>query len=385
MMDERQARETIIRAGIELLKSGLIVRTWGNISFRVDDVRFAITPSGRAYETLKPEDIVICNIADGIHADGNTVDVSVAGNLKPSSEKGVHALIYRMKGDACFVIHTHQRFASAVASSGVTEIQDDKMGKIPVAAYSLPGTKKLVSSIGAVMAQANGAILMPHHGALCYGIDYDETFSTVLALENACERFMCNSYMKASGAKEFIKRQILDYYVKKVTGYDPSAQNVATLNIRGSRRDDTEIITSATDEARLHLAIYTARPEINYIKLADGENVVAVSLVKKPLQRLLDDFAQMMGKPMRIARDCSPAAIVRALGKTGGVLVPGAGALCCAATETDAHALCLVTEKNALAEICATIMGKPKPLSHLDCFLMHLMYTKKYSKQISGG
>ena len=365
-MDDRQARETVVRAGIELVKSGLIVRTWGNISCRLDDTRFAITPSGRAYETLKPDDIVICNVADA----------SWTGNIIPSSEKGVHALVYRIRSETGFVIHTHQRFASAVASSGITTLQDDKMGKIPAAAYSLPGTKKLVSSIGAVMSQANGAILMPHHGALCYGKDYGEAFSTALALEDACENFMNKRYKKASGVKE-----------------------TTIFNIKGSKREGSGIIASTAEgvthylnndstvpnEVRIHLAIYAARPEINYIMLADGENVVAVSFAKKPLQRLLDDFAQMMGKPMRIAQDRSPAAIVRALGKTGGVLVPGAGALCCAATEADARALCLVTEKNALAEICAAMLGKPKPLSSLDCFLMHLVYTKKYSKQISGG
>ena len=376
MMDERQIRETVVRAGIGLVESGLIVRTWGNISCRLDNNRFAVTPSGRAYETLKPEDIVICNIADGNATNGIYAEVSRTGNIKPSSEKGVHALIYRMKGDAGFVIHTHQRFASAVASSGITAIQDDKMGKIPVAAYSLPGTKKLVRNVEAVLAQANGAILMPHHGALCYGIDYGETFSTALALEDACENFMHKSYMKVGGAQE-----------------------TTIFKIKSSKRDGSGIIVSTADgdtfypnsaspmpsEAQLHFAIYAARSEINCIKLADGENVVAVSLVGKPLSRLLDDFAQMMGKPMRVAQNRSPAAIVRALGKTGGVLVPGAGALCCAATETDALALCLVTEKNALAEICAAMLGKPKPLSSFDCFLMHLVYTKKYSKQISGG
>ena len=403
MMDKRQARETIVRAGIELMKSGLIVRTWGNISCRLDDTLFAITPSGRAYETLKPEDIVICNIANANAVPG-------AGNINPSSEKGVHALIYRQSRDAGFVIHTHQRFASAVASSNVAAIQDDRMGKIPVAAYSLSGTKKLIRNVEAVLAQANGAVLMSHHGALCYGKEYGETFSAALALEEACERFVYDIYMKDSGEKDFDKPKMLDYYVRKVaTNAAERSSNayapvqVPVFNIKSSKRSGAGIIASTADgdttygdiaypnnassmpdEARLHFAIYKARPEINYIELADQENVVAVSLAQKPLPQLLDDFAQMMGKPMRIApykaQGSTPDAIVKALGKTGGVLVPGAGALCCAATETDAHALCLVTEKNSLAEICAAMLGKPKTLTPFDCYLMHLVYSRKYAK-----
>ena len=405
-MDERQARETIVRAGIELLKSGLLVRTWGNISCRLDDARFAITPSGRAYETLKPEDIVICSIANANAVPG-------AGNINPSSERGVHALIYRQCRDAGFVIHTHQRFASAMASSMVTAVQNGKMGAIPVAAYGLSGTKKLIRNVEAALAKENGAILMAHHGALCYGKEYGETFSAALALEEACERFMYDSYMKASGAKNFDKSEMLDYYVRKVTTNSAERRSgavspvqVPVFSIRRSKRSGAGIIASSADgdtaygdtscpssassmpeEARIHFAIYLSRPEINYIELADQENVVAASLAGKPLPQLLDDFAQMMGRPMRIAPLISgnrpgiaPGAIVKALGKAGGVLIPGAGALCCAATENDAHALCLVTEKNALAEICAAMLGKSKPLSPFDCYLMHLVYSRKYAK-----
>ena len=58
----QEARELVIRAGLELSESGLIARTWGNISARISDTQFVITPSGRAYEDLTPDQIVITNI-----------------------------------------------------------------------------------------------------------------------------------------------------------------------------------------------------------------------------------------------------------------------------------------------------------------------------------
>ena len=56
-MDIMEAKQLVIKAGIEVVEYGLIARTWGNISCRVDDKRFVITPSGRPYETLTPDEI----------------------------------------------------------------------------------------------------------------------------------------------------------------------------------------------------------------------------------------------------------------------------------------------------------------------------------------
>ncbi len=52
-MDIMQAKETVIRAGKELIAAGLIARTWGNISCRISETQFVITPSGRAFSLLK--------------------------------------------------------------------------------------------------------------------------------------------------------------------------------------------------------------------------------------------------------------------------------------------------------------------------------------------
>ncbi|NLA72225.1 MAG: class II aldolase/adducin family protein, partial [Clostridiales bacterium] len=95
-MDILQAKELVIEAGKKLVETGLIARTWGNVSCRINDKQFVITPSGRPYETLTPDEIVLVNI-DGL---------SYEGDIKPSSEKGVHAACYSHRKDVNFVIHT---------------------------------------------------------------------------------------------------------------------------------------------------------------------------------------------------------------------------------------------------------------------------------------
>ena len=59
---EEEARRLVVDAGIRLVKEGLTARTWGNISARISDSEFIITPSGMAYESLRPGDLVRCRI-----------------------------------------------------------------------------------------------------------------------------------------------------------------------------------------------------------------------------------------------------------------------------------------------------------------------------------
>ena len=59
-----EGKKAVIEAGHRLLETGLIARTWGNVSARISDTQFVITPSGRTYDTLTPDDIVVVNIDD---------------------------------------------------------------------------------------------------------------------------------------------------------------------------------------------------------------------------------------------------------------------------------------------------------------------------------
>ena len=64
-MNIEKAREQILQAAARLVKDGLIERTWGNISARVSETQFLITPSGLPYETLRADQLLLVNIADG--------------------------------------------------------------------------------------------------------------------------------------------------------------------------------------------------------------------------------------------------------------------------------------------------------------------------------
>ncbi|MBQ0010665.1 MAG: class II aldolase/adducin family protein [Ruminococcus sp.] len=175
--DESTARALVIEAGHKLVETRLIARTWGNISARISENEFIITPSGRAYETMKPDDLVKVRIRD----------LSVDGDGKPSSEKGIHAGAYSLRPECGFIIHTHQFYASAVCAEG------EDVSSVPCAKYGLPGTKKLMKNVEECMARHKDAdsFLLEKHGALVLGASFDDAFEKAEKLESLCrDRFV---------------------------------------------------------------------------------------------------------------------------------------------------------------------------------------------------
>lgn len=386
-MDVSMAKQLVVRAGRDLVESGLIARTWGNVSCRVDDMSFVVTPSGRSYDTLQPEEVVLCRVADA----------SYEGDIKPSSEKGIHALIYRTYPEINFVIHTHQPKASALSASDKKNLPSGKKkllgDRIPIAAYGLPGTKTLRKNIGLSLESSGGrAIIMAHHGALCFGKDYEETFLAARQLEEACTQYIANAFLDISGQKAYEETKFFDFYVSIMTK-GKKKQNFKPVSLYRSRRlpegfaliKDTETIYSfgsqLPPEAQIHQSIYLARKDINFICQDTDKSLTAISLTGNPLEPLLDDFAQIVGSSAECAESINTKGIVKALGKRMGVLIPGGGALCCATKESDLHAVCLVMEKDAFTQIAARIVGKGRPISLLDCKLMNFVYKKSYAKK----
>jgi L-fuculose-phosphate aldolase len=126
---------------------------------------FLITPSGRSYEQLTGNQLVLVSL-EGL---------AYTGSLKPSSEKGIHALVYKTHPKVNCVIHTPQEMASLMSLIGNNiAISDDwreLLGEtIPTSQYGLPGTKALMKQVGRVLKDyATPAVLMANHGALCFG------------------------------------------------------------------------------------------------------------------------------------------------------------------------------------------------------------------------
>ncbi|TGK22269.1 class II aldolase/adducin family protein [Leptospira fluminis] len=210
-MDIDKAKLLVRDAGIRLLKAGLIARSWGNISQRIDEDYFIITPTGRTYEDLRPDEMVQVNRHDLTHI----------GRIKPSYEKGLHAAAYELRSDIGAVIHTHQLQASVVAAARrEVPVLDPEMKKIiggPVlcTSYSLPGTKKLIKmAIQALDRSGSKAVLLANHGTLCIGKDMADAFDVAMSLERVCKKFVDQEFVKISGMKSAGTNAVREWYVQ---------------------------------------------------------------------------------------------------------------------------------------------------------------------------
>lgn len=402
-MEIMEAKELVIKAGIELLNEGLIVRTWGNISCRVSDTQFVITPSGIAYEDLTPEKIVLVNVAD----------CTYDGDIKPSSEKGIHAACYALRPEVNFVIHTHQVNASIVSALGrdinnVSGEDKDVIGdNVPIAAYGLPGTGKLKKGVIAAITRSDSkAAIMAHHGAVCMGTSYEDAKDVASRLENVCERFVLNKYAELKGTfggkLADINSYVVEKYGKKANApeipackseRDGSVFNISLVDGDGA----VTIIDIATgnviagdgceESIELHRAVYKKRDDVNYIYHTKNEYAVAASKLGKTMKPLLDDFAQLCGPTVRLAaynpNDTLKTSkkVVKKLKGRNAVLLENNGALCVAGSEYDAGAVEIVMDKGCKTYIGAKMFERFKPINPIETRLMRIIYLKKYSKQ----
>lgn len=173
-------RKEVWRLHLELPRSGLVTWTSGNISAR--DARgehVVIKPSGVRYEDLRPEHMVVVDLA------GNVVE----GELKPSSDTASHLYIYRERPDVNAVVHTHSPYATAFAALGrpipvvLTAMADEFGGPIPCGGFALIGGEE----IGRVVVESIGdspAVLLKNHGVFTVGATAEAAVKAAVMVED---------------------------------------------------------------------------------------------------------------------------------------------------------------------------------------------------------
>jgi len=183
-------RAEVLEANLELVRRGLVLYTFGNASgIARDEGLVVIKPSGVAYETLQPADLVVVSL------DGKVVE----GALRPSSDLPTHLILYRSFPSIGGVAHTHSRAATAWAQArreipcfGTTHA-DYFHGPVPV-------TKPLSSAEIRVDYEANTGhaivrrfkkldplhfpgVLVAGHAPFCWGANAADAAHNAVVLE----------------------------------------------------------------------------------------------------------------------------------------------------------------------------------------------------------
>ena len=104
-----ELKEKVFHANLELVKHGLVIFTWGNVSAIDRETGLVvIKPSGVSYDDMKAEDMVVVDL------EGKVVE----GRLKPSSDTPTHVVLYKAFPEIGGVVHTHSTYATAWAQAG---------------------------------------------------------------------------------------------------------------------------------------------------------------------------------------------------------------------------------------------------------------------------
>jgi len=185
-----QLRQQVYDANMALPRYGLVTFTWGNVS-AIDRERgwVAIKPSGVAYETMTPDDMVIVDLIGAV----------LHGHLRPSSDTATHLALYRRYPALGGVVHTHSTHATAWAQAGRaipalgTTHADYFAGDIPCSRalteqevrdeYELNTGKVIIETLGDADPLHMPGMVVYQHGPFAWGKNADDAVHNAVVME----------------------------------------------------------------------------------------------------------------------------------------------------------------------------------------------------------
>jgi L-fuculose-phosphate aldolase len=206
-------REEIARVARQMIESGLVTGTSGNVSARTPEGDVLVTPSAIDYAVLEPEDVVLVNLEKNV----------LEGKLEPTSETPMHTGIYRARPEVGAVVHTHSRYATTLACLGweippihymLTTLSDD--GRIPLAPYATYGTEELAGYAGEALGESHNACLLQNHGTITVGESAEEAFSRTVILEEMAQIYY---QTRAAGEPILLSPEQVEEVATKIAGY----------------------------------------------------------------------------------------------------------------------------------------------------------------------
>lgn len=187
-------KDKVFHANLELVKHGLVIFTWGNVSgIDRESGLVVIKPSGVSYDEMKAEDMVVVNL------DGKVVE----GRLKPSSDTPTHLVLYKAFPEIGGVVHTHSTYATAWAQAGCdipnigTTHADYFHDAIPCTAdmtkeevegaYELETGNVIVKRFEGLNPVHTPGVLVKNHGPFSWGKDAHEAVHNAVVMEQVAK------------------------------------------------------------------------------------------------------------------------------------------------------------------------------------------------------
>lgn len=198
MPEETRLRDEICRVGASLFDRGLTAGSSGNISVRLEDGGWLMTPTNVSLGALDPARL------SRMDARGRLM----SGDA-PTKEAFLHLSMYGERKDAAAVVHLHSSHATAVSIlrdvdpndvlPALTAYYVMRVGRLPLVPYFAPGDPDLAHAVRA-LASNHHAVLLANHGPVVAGTslanaqyateELEETAKLFLMLQNQALRLL---------------------------------------------------------------------------------------------------------------------------------------------------------------------------------------------------
>jgi len=198
MPEDTRIRDEICRVGASLFDRGLTAGSSGNISVRLEDGGWLMTPTNMSLGALDPARL------SRLDATGRLI----SGDA-PTKEAFLHLSMYGERKDAAAVVHLHSSHATAVSIlrdvdpndvlPALTAYYVMRVGRLPLVPYFAPGDPDLAHAVRA-LASTHHAVLLANHGPVVAGTslanaqyateELEETAKLFLMLQNQALRLL---------------------------------------------------------------------------------------------------------------------------------------------------------------------------------------------------
>jgi len=188
MSEETKARDRLVETGRSLFTRGLTFGSTGNLSLRLSDGSWLMTPTNASLGALDPARLSRLD-EDGQHVSGD----------KPTKESFLHIAMYRERPDAGAVVHLHSTHSVAVSALAdidpadvlppITAYYVMRVGTLPLVPYYPPGDLGLAGAVGN-LASKHHAVLLANHGPVVAGTSLEAATYATEELEETARLFL---------------------------------------------------------------------------------------------------------------------------------------------------------------------------------------------------
>ncbi|MDR6635215.1 ribulose-5-phosphate 4-epimerase/fuculose-1-phosphate aldolase [Phyllobacterium sp. 1468] len=187
-MSDARLREEICRYGRSLFERGLTPGSSGNISLRLDDGGWLVTPTNASLGFLDPARLSRLDAAGAL----------VSGD-KPTKEIPLHSALYETRGSACAVVHLHSTHAVALtmlpeidpraALPPMTPYYLMRAGQTALVPYYRPGDPAVADAIRG-LAGKYSSVLLANHGPVVAGDSLEAAVFATEELEETAKLYL---------------------------------------------------------------------------------------------------------------------------------------------------------------------------------------------------